>query len=52
MKNGDRFTGEIKGLQHGELSFKASYMKESVVLSWQEVAFVASSEILTAREAA
>ena len=44
MKNGDRFTGEIKGLEHGELSFKASYMKESVALNWQDVAFVASSD--------
>jgi len=44
MKNGDRFTGEIKGLQHGELSFKAGYMKESVALNWQDVAFVASAD--------
>ena len=54
MKNGDRFTGEIKGLQKGELSFKAGYMKESVALNWQEVAFVASTNrfivILTSGE--
>jgi putative salt-induced outer membrane protein YdiY len=37
MKNGDRFTGEIKGLQHGELSFKSDYMKESVRLDWNRV---------------
>lgn len=37
MKNGDRFTGEIKGLQHGELSLKADYMKESVRLDWNRV---------------
>lgn len=44
MKNGDRFTGEIKGLQHGELSFKANYMKDSVSLNWRDVAFVASAD--------
>ena len=37
MKNGDRFTGEIKSLQHGELIFKASYMTESVHLDWNRV---------------
>jgi len=44
MKNGDRLTGEIKGLQQGELSFKAGYMKESIALDWQDVAFVASAD--------
>jgi hypothetical protein len=34
MKNGDCFTGEIKGLQQGELIFKSSYMKDSVRLDW------------------
>jgi hypothetical protein len=37
MKNGDRFTGEIKGLQHGELIFKAAYMVASVHLDWNRV---------------
>jgi putative salt-induced outer membrane protein YdiY len=37
MKNGDRFTGEIKGLTQGELSFKASYMSSSVRLNWKDV---------------
>lgn len=37
MKNGDRFTGEIRGLQHGELSFKSNYMKQSVSLDWKRV---------------
>src|SRR4029077_2409260 len=37
MKNGDRFTGEIKGLQQGELIFKSSYMKDSVRLDWRDV---------------
>ena len=34
MKNGDRMTGEIKSLQRGQLSFKADYMADSVVLDW------------------
>jgi putative salt-induced outer membrane protein YdiY len=37
MKNGDKFTGEIKSLQFGELVFKSSYMKDSVHLDWKEV---------------
>src|ERR1044071_8959764 len=37
LKNGDRLTGEIKGLQHGELKFKASYMAEAVRLDWARV---------------
>jgi len=37
MKNGDRFTGEIKSLQYGELIFKSSYMKYDVHLDWKEV---------------
>lgn len=37
MKNGDRFTGEIKKLDHGILYFKSSYMLESVQLDWVQV---------------
>lgn len=37
LKNGDRLTGEIKGLQRGELRFKASYMAEAVRLDWRRV---------------
>lgn len=37
LKNGDRLTGEIKGLEHGELRFKASYMAEAVRLDWAAV---------------
>jgi len=37
MKNGDRFTGEVKGLQHGELIFKAAYMIDPVHLDWKRV---------------
>lgn len=37
MKNGDRLTGEVKELEHGELVFKSSYMIDSVRLDWNEV---------------
>lgn len=38
LKNGDRLTGEIKGLQRGELKFKAGYMADAVRLDWSKVA--------------
>jgi len=37
LKNGDRLTGEIKGLQSGELRFKSDYMAEAVRLDWSRV---------------
>jgi hypothetical protein len=37
LKNGDRLTGEIKGLQRGELRFKSSYMVDAVRLDWARV---------------
>ena len=44
MKNGDRMTGEIKKLQRGELTFKASYMAEAVDLDWSKVARLESQD--------
>src|ERR1700716_1417644 len=44
MKNGDKFTGEIKNLQYGELVFKSGYMKDSVHLDWKEVATLQSKD--------
>lgn len=44
MNNGDHFTGEIKGLDHGELVFKCSYMKSSTRLDWNQVARLESSD--------
>src|ERR1044071_8871752 len=38
LKNGDRLTGEIKGLQRGELRIKSDYMAEAVRLDWAKVA--------------
>lgn len=37
LKNGDRLTGEIQGLQRGELKIKADYMAEAVRLDWARV---------------
>jgi len=37
MKNGDHFTGQIKGFAHGELIFKSDYMIDSVHLDWDRV---------------
>ncbi|HKP36613.1 MAG TPA: DUF481 domain-containing protein [Pyrinomonadaceae bacterium] len=44
FKNGDRLTGEIKRLQGGELTFKASYMAEAVRLDWSKVAKLESRD--------
>jgi hypothetical protein len=37
LKNGDHLTGEIKGLQSGELRIKSDYMAEAVRLDWARV---------------
>src|SRR6185369_697 len=37
LKNGDHLTGEIKGLQRGELKIKADYMAEAVRLDWTRI---------------
>jgi hypothetical protein len=37
LKNGDRLTGEIKGLQRGELKFKPGYMADAARLDWSKV---------------
>jgi putative salt-induced outer membrane protein YdiY len=44
MKNGDKFTGEIKSLQYGELIFKSDYMKDSVHLDWKQVETLQSQD--------
>jgi uncharacterized protein DUF481 len=44
MKNGDRFTGEIKGLTRGELGFKSDYMDDTVYLDWRRVAKIESKD--------
>ena len=45
MKNGDKFTGEIKSLEYGELVFKSDYMEDSVHLDWKEVASLRSQDV-------
>src|SRR3954454_12368977 len=47
MKNGDKFTGEIKALQYGELVFKSDYMKDSVHLDWKRVDSLQSKDSFT-----
>jgi putative salt-induced outer membrane protein YdiY len=44
MTNGDKFTGEIKSLQYGELIFKSDYMKDSVHLDWKKVKTLQSQD--------
>ena len=44
MNNGDKFTGEIKGLKYGELIFKSGYMKDSVHLDWKRVESLQSKD--------
>lgn len=44
MENGDKFTGDIKALQYGELIFKSSYMKDDVHLDWKQVKILKSQD--------
>jgi hypothetical protein len=44
MKNGDRFTGEIKRLEDGKLVFSASYMLSDVSLDWTKVERIESKD--------
>jgi putative salt-induced outer membrane protein YdiY len=46
MKNGDKFTGEIKSLKYGELIFKSDYIKDSVHLDWKRVETLQSQDTL------
>ena len=45
LKNGDRLTGEIKGMQRGELKVKADYMAEAVRLDWARVERLESKSV-------
>jgi hypothetical protein len=44
MKNGDRFTGEIKKLDQGRLIFKAGYMADAMHLDWTNVDHLESKD--------
>jgi Protein of unknown function, DUF481 len=45
MKNGDRFTCEIKGLSAGVLSVKLSYVDGTIGVQWSQVAHLESTRL-------
>jgi hypothetical protein len=45
MKNGDRFTCEIKGLSAGVLSVKLSYVDGAISVQWSQVAHLESNRL-------
>jgi hypothetical protein len=45
MKNGDRFTCEIKGLTAGVLSVKLSYVDGTISMQWSQVAHLESNRL-------
>ena len=45
MKNGDHFTGEVKGLTGGVLSLDLDYIDGTVSVQWSEVARLESSQL-------
>ncbi|HMG37074.1 MAG TPA: DUF481 domain-containing protein [Blastocatellia bacterium] len=44
LNNGDRMTGEIKNLDHGQLKFKSAYMLDAVDLDWGRVSRLESKD--------
>ena len=45
MKNGDRFTCEIKGLSGGVLSVKLNYVDGTIAVQWSQVAHLESKRL-------
>ena len=45
MKNGDRFTCEVKGLSAGVLSVKLSYVDGTISVQWSQVAHLESDRL-------
>jgi len=45
MKNGDRFTGEIKGLSAGVLSVSLNYVDGNIAVQWSEIAHLDSNRL-------
>jgi hypothetical protein len=45
MKNGDRFTCEIKGLSAGVLSVKLNYVDGAIAVQWSQVAHLVSNRL-------
>ncbi|MEG9437787.1 DUF481 domain-containing protein [Edaphobacter sp. HDX4] len=44
MKNGDRFTCEIKSLEKGQLNIKPDYTNSTIALDWEKVDHVESKQ--------
>jgi hypothetical protein len=49
MKNGDRFTGEIKGLSGGTLLVSLNYVDGNIAVQWSEVAHLESSRLFVVK---
>jgi hypothetical protein len=45
MKNGDRFTCEVKGLSGGVLSVKLTYVDGTIAVQWSQVALLESNRL-------
>jgi putative salt-induced outer membrane protein YdiY len=45
MKNGDRLTGKVKGLQAGVLKFDLNYVDGTISINWNKVARLESSTL-------
>ena len=45
MKNGDRFTCEIKGLSGGVLSVKLTYVDGTIAVQWSQIEHLESSRL-------
>ena len=45
MHNGDRITGEISSLSKGQLAVKPSYSSSSIILDWDQVDHLESSQL-------
>ncbi len=49
MKNGDRFTGEIKGLSGGTLLVSLDYVDGNIAVQWSEIAHLESSRLFVVK---
>ena len=49
MKNGDRFTGEIKGLSGGTLLVSLNYVDGNIAVQWSEVAHIESNRLFVVK---
>jgi putative salt-induced outer membrane protein YdiY len=45
MKNGDRITGDIKGLNAGVLSVRVSYIDGRIAMQWSQIAHLESNKL-------